>query len=327
MQKKLLWLMTAVIIIVSCFFLIRHFYKSIPSNQKYQSSATAQPVSAEKSSCLERFLPSFKDDSVVIIGVSNYKQEDFATYYRKVDLNKAICKTTFSEIQQFINRHFKTMSHGSTNVIQSWNYLSLNETVIYDRLASLKSEEGDESDKALVFEANDNLYLVNRGYDTQSYSLNSIINDNLVCYQYYYETFGGAYPDSGTSYRCQDIHGKLLAVTDLIQEKELVKQIVQDPDVKEFLKKYKMHDTDISSFNDLYNSFIKDDEVKCAIGDKMSLDAFVVTKQNPDGTIDITYNPFQNAIHACRAASFGPFELKNLPPKITIHKFVLPIGL
>lgn len=334
MFKKVLVFFIIILVLSGAFYLVKYksnilVSKNINHKQQFISAVSSSKYQ-ENANCLYTHLDDFKADNVVIAAVNDYNDiESLFTNDNKVDINRAVCKTTFSEIEKFINHNFIKISKTNPGVVQSWNYLAINKKVIYDGLRDIKLDarksDGTFSDKALVYEFNESFGVDGGGHT--SYSLDSIINNQIICYTAYTETWN--MPHASTNYQCASLAGNGYVLNDLFNGKEIIKTALQDSNVKEFLHKQKVDLSKITSFEQLSTILAKsavDSEGKVDEDDSclpFSTSNFTINKQNADGTLDILYDP------DVRWLCYGdgliyPADLKYVQPKIKISKFVLP---
>lgn len=279
--------------------------------------------------CLNKLLPDFKKNNISITRISKSGKITLGA----TDDSNQKCETYPSELEQFVTKNFQTKTTiDGMDIIQSWNYLSINKHVIYDGTKDIldRFQGTDENQK--------NYWLdIKSSGETSSYELVSIVNDNMVCYSDKYSSDIGAHPSNDGDYVCRNINDdKIYKITDLFNEAELLKKLLANNDLRNIVKNPRKLSSikTLANLNDLVNDMSSNEEGSDT--DKYNLECmqdsfnpdniqFIVTKFNNDTTVNISYRLTHIASTTQAEVCDGEFdtiELSNLHPKVKITKLL-----
>lgn len=258
---------------------------------------------ANAAECLDKLNSTFESGIIKIDYASGqYKVSD------KLGITKDTCTISPKGFEKYLSRNFQKPSVENESIVYGWNYLSINKNVIYDYATSLRDYLPDDSFS-----------------DATKYYLYSIINNKFACYSYTYDNLyqGNIAHNNGTMYFCTDTTGKNLSITKLFDEQELVARLIKTQYIQKVLNKLKTDKSSIRSFRKLSSELNSDPNTNCLLcSDVIPIDAFAITKRNPNGTVDIKYNVWQNSVKNCSNIKPEVITFKGLHPKFNISSYI-----
>lgn len=253
--------------------------------------------------CLDKLNSTFESGIVKIDYVSGqYKVSD------KLGVSKDTCIISPKGFEKYVSRNLHKPLVENESIVFGWNYLSINNNVIYDYAKSLRDYLPDDSFS-----------------DATNYHLYSIINNKFACYNYRYDNLyqGSITPNTGEMYFCTDVSGKNLSITRLFDENELVVKLIKTPHIQRILNKIKADKSNIKTFRKLSSELNNDANTSCLLcGDTIPLDAFSIVGFNANGTMNLKYNVWQNAMKNCNNIKPDVINIKGVRPKFNVSSYI-----
>lgn len=269
--------------------------------------------------CLDKFNPYFSNYQANIVYQSTTPQS-YLIQTPSGD-SKTQCRIAFTTLQNYLKQQYQH-NNKHAEIKQGWNYLALNNQVIYDFLATISPQQM----KTAYADFTDNPKQKFEVSNQAKYTPISIFNNKYACYSYNLFTMatGAAHPDTQIGLSCISITNKEpLTLADVSLEKPIVTQLVQTNYLSQLLTKAKIKPTTITTFAQLQNAIekINDDELSCYGGTlTMNDSSFAISKLNSDGSINLKLG-LNSDIGAC-SSMYREIELTNIKPKLKITQLI-----
>ncbi|AUR50951.1 hypothetical protein [Aquella oligotrophica] len=281
-------------------------------------SAVSINVAANAEDCFTKYKAQLDDKKIMLAYTSNAPDKYMIGI--ATDDESKLCSTTYQKLTQYLDKNYRRQPTGESSVIIGWNYLSLNNKVVYDFMADISPDKIRADNDDLLKNTDFKSYMV----DNQAlYKPVSIINNQYACY--YHQQFsmatGMAHPYTVNELLCSKAgdSSDTLKISQIADEKQMVSKLLQTDLIKKGLAKTKIPSGKILTYDELSGAMAasRDSQLGCIAGTiNGDNTGFTIDKLNSDGTINITLG-LTSDIHAC-SSIFIPLELKNIKPLMRI---------
>lgn len=281
-------------------------------------SAVSINVAANAEDCFTKYKAQLDDKKIMLAYTSNAPDKYMIGI--ATDDESKLCSTTYQKLTQYLDKNYRRQPTGESSVIIGWNYLSLNNKVVYDFIADISPDKIRADNDDLLKNTDFKSYMV----DNQAlYKPVSIINNQYACY--YHQQFsmatGMAHPYTVNELLCSKAgdSSDTLKISQIADEKQMVSKLLQTDLIKKGLAKTKIPSGKILTYDELSGAMAasRDSQLGCIAGTiNGDNTGFTIDKLNSDGTINITLG-LTSDIHAC-SSIFIPLELKNIKPLMRI---------
>lgn len=281
-------------------------------------SAVSINVAANAEDCFTKYKAQLDDKKIMLAYTSNAPDKYMIGI--ATDDESKLCSTTYQKLTQYLDKNYRRQPTGESSVIIGWNYLSLNNKVVYDFIADISPDKIRADNDDLLKNTDFKSYMV----DNQAlYKPVSIINNQYACY--YHQQFsmatGMAHPYTVNELLCSKAgdSSDTLKISQIADEKQVVSKLLQTDLIKKGLAKTKIPSGKILTYDELSGAMAasRDSQLGCIAGTiNGDNTGFTIDKLNSDGTINITLG-LTSDIHAC-SSIFIPLELKNIKPLMRI---------
>lgn len=272
--------------------------------------------------CINKLKPDFDNYQINLTYQS--KKPQIYLLGKSSTAHKNLCSVTFSQLQGYLKQNYlKSAAHISALQI-GWNYLALNNQIIYAPLNQLSPEQMQKDYADYVDNPQQSFEVSNQ----LKYQPISIVNNRYGCYSYQQLTVasGAAHPAQGQGIACV-IAGKnssQLTFKDLFNEQQLVSKLVQSSYISSALRAAGIKPATITNFSQLQDAIDKtnNDELNC-YGGNLTMDdsSLALTQLNTDGSVNIIIG-LNSDIGAC-SGMYREITLSNLKPKLKITQIIV----
>lgn len=278
--------------------------------------------SSYAASCLGKYKKQFDNRQVMLAYISDKPKQYFVGL--PTDDESQLCISTYREIEQYLTTNYRKKSTTESGIITGWNYLAINNKVVYDFLATITPAKIKADNDELLANSDFKSYTA----DNQAeYRPVSLVNQEYGCYyhQQFSMTTGMAHPGVVNELICTQAGNpsNALKIQQIAAEQQIVRQLLQTKVLKSGLAKTKMNTAKISTYSQLSSALTNsnDDQLGCIAGTiNGDNTGFSIDKLNSDGTIDITMG-LNSDISAC-SSIYIPVTLRQIKPLMKITNVV-----
>lgn len=280
-------------------------------------------IAANAEDCFARYKAQI-DNKKIMLAYNSNRPDKYMLGVATEDESK-LCVTTYPKLTQFLDKNYKRQLVGESSVTLGWNYLAINNKVVYDFVADISPDKIRADNDDLLKNTDFKSYTV----DNQAlYKPVSIINNQYACY--YHQQFSMAtamaHPYTVNELLCSKAgdSSATLKISQIADEKQIVGKLLQTDLIKKGIAKTKIVPSKISNYEELSAALTasEDSQLGCIAGTiNGDNSGFTIDKLNSDGTINITFG-LTSDIHAC-SGIFLPLKITNIKPLMAIKKVTI----
>ena len=271
--------------------------------------------------CLPQFHPLFVNQKVNFSYHSD-KPKDYYVQNATAD-TKGQCKTTFKDLQEYLNTNFKKAGKRHPEISLGWNYLAIDQEVVYNYLLEISPTKLKINNDDILQNSDFKRYIATNQAQFQP---RSIFNKEYACYyhQQYSMVTGMAHPFYINELACTKAgNEQRLSLGQITEESEVVSKLLHTDFISNAFIRAKVATTGINSYmllNDIMTNS-GNDELGC-IAPTLNADdtSFALSKLNPDGSINLVLG-LTSDIAVC-SQIYHEVQLTNIHPKFKITQLV-----